>query len=72
MFIIIIINLNIVLISFQPIYVASLCAELRDPHKPNISRHLAGILLKNALVAKDDARQLALNQRWNSLMPEVC
>eukprot|EP00474_Spongospora_subterranea_P008852 CRZ09310.1 hypothetical protein [Spongospora subterranea] len=54
-----------------PVYVTSLCTELRDPQKPPVSRHLAGILLKNSLVAKDDARQAILHQRWNGLQHEV-
>jgi hypothetical protein len=59
------------LTSFQqsnyPSYIASLAAELSNAQKPADSRRLAGILLKNSLDARDDARKLELQAKWGQL-----
>jgi importin subunit beta-1 len=54
-----------------PGFLASLSAELASAAKPPDSRRLAGLILKNALDAKDDVRKRALHQRWTALDPAL-
>ncbi|KAL6780085.1 IPB1 [Auxenochlorella protothecoides x Auxenochlorella symbiontica] len=50
-----------------PSFVLSLAAELGSGDKPVSSRRLAGLVLKNALDAKEASRQAGLSERWMSL-----
>ncbi|KAL4428164.1 hypothetical protein ABPG75_002253 [Micractinium tetrahymenae] len=48
-----------------------LSAELADGAKPLDARRLAGLILKNTLDAKDDARKKALVHQWVSADPNM-
>jgi importin subunit beta-1 len=48
-------------------FLGSLAYELSNSEKPPESRRLAGLVLKNNLDAKDDARKAALVSRWESV-----
>ena len=48
-----------------------LSSELTNEEKPNDSRQMAGITLKNTLDAKDAATQAALASRWRALEANV-
>lgn len=48
-------------------FLLSLAGELSSDEKPVDSRKLAGLILKNALDAKEQHRKLELVQRWLSL-----
>ncbi|KAL5719053.1 Importin subunit beta-1 [Ranunculus cassubicifolius] len=50
-----------------PAFLLSLSKELANDEKPVTSRQLAGLVLKNALDAKDIQRKSELVQRWLSL-----
>lgn len=50
-----------------PAFLLSLSKELANDEKPVTSRQLAGLVLKNALDAKDQQRKNELVQRWLSL-----
>ncbi|PIN14451.1 Karyopherin (importin) beta 1 [Handroanthus impetiginosus] len=50
-----------------PGFLLSLSAELANEEKPVDSRKLAGLVLKNALDAKEQHRKYELMQRWLSL-----
>ncbi|KAI5568470.1 hypothetical protein POPTR_012G017500v4 [Populus trichocarpa] len=50
-----------------PSFLLSLSGELANDEKPVDSRKLAGLILKNALDAKEQHRKLELVQRWLSL-----
>ncbi|KAM0946031.1 putative importin-beta domain, armadillo-like helical, importin beta family [Dioscorea sansibarensis] len=50
-----------------PIFLLSLSRELANNDKPVDSRKLAGLILKNALDAKEQHRKNELTQRWLSL-----
>lgn len=50
-----------------PGFVLALSGELATNEKPVESRKLAGLILKNALDAKEHHRRLELTQRWLSL-----
>ncbi|KAL3653658.1 Importin subunit beta-1 [Castilleja foliolosa] len=50
-----------------PAFLLSLSAELASEEKPVDSRRLAGLILKNALDAKEQHRRFELFQRWLSL-----
>ncbi|KAB1201144.1 Importin subunit beta-1 [Morella rubra] len=50
-----------------PSFLLSLAGELSNEDKPVESRKLAGLILKNALDAKEQHRKLELVQRWLSL-----
>ncbi|XAR71612.1 hypothetical protein NMG60_11017972 [Bertholletia excelsa] len=50
-----------------PVFLLSLAGELANNDKPVDSRKLAGLILKNALDAKDQHRKFELVQRWLSL-----
>lgn len=54
-----------------PQYIGLLSQELRDEAKPSVSRHLAGIQIKNALTGKSREFSEIAHQRWFSLAPEV-
>ncbi|KAG1660011.1 hypothetical protein FOA52_009831 [Chlamydomonas sp. UWO 241] len=54
-----------------PGFVASLSAELSTNGKPVDSRRLAGLIMKNMLDAKEDARKRELHARWVSLDPAL-
>jgi len=48
-------------------YFKALAQELAGEEKPKIARQLSGLLLKNALAAKDPIRNQELRKRWASL-----
>ncbi|XP_047333242.1 importin subunit beta-1-like [Impatiens glandulifera] len=50
-----------------PSFLLSLSGELSNDEKPVESRKLAGLILKNALDAKEQHRKIELVQRWLSL-----
>ncbi|XP_074281624.1 importin subunit beta-1-like [Silene latifolia] len=50
-----------------PSFLLSLAGELSNEEKPAESRKLAGLILKNALDAKDQHRKFELVQRWLAL-----
>eukprot|EP00879_Flechtneria_rotunda_P012371 GHRR01012918.1.p1 GENE.GHRR01012918.1~~GHRR01012918.1.p1 ORF type:complete len:702 (+),score=217.59 GHRR01012918.1:232-2106(+) len=50
-----------------PGFLASLAAELSTAQKPADSRCLAGLVLKNTLDAKDEARKVELQARWSAV-----
>ncbi|KAI4337988.1 hypothetical protein L6164_016346 [Bauhinia variegata] len=52
-----------------PGFLLSLSGELASDEKPVDSRKLAGLILKNALDAKEENRKRELVQRWLSLDP---
>ncbi|QHO29700.1 hypothetical protein HN51_018115 [Arachis hypogaea] len=54
-----------------PGFLVSLSGELANDDKPVDSRKLAGLILKNALDAKDENRKRELVHRWLSLDPAV-
>ncbi|CAA0830895.1 Importin subunit beta-1 [Striga hermonthica] len=54
-----------------PAFLLSLSGELANEEKPVESRKLAGLILKNALDAKEQHRKHELFQRWLSLDPAV-
>ncbi|KAG2676993.1 hypothetical protein I3760_12G077600 [Carya illinoinensis] len=54
-----------------PSFLLSLAGELSNDDKPVESRKLAGLILKNALDAKEQHRKLELVQRWLSLDTSV-
>lgn len=49
----------------------SCAGELANNDKPTEVRQLAGLILKNALDAKDDARRKHLQEKWVALPAEV-
>ena len=54
-----------------PEFVVALARELATEGKDLLARQLAGLCLKNLLVAKDDALQAAKHNAWKTLAPEV-
>jgi importin subunit beta-1 len=50
-----------------PGFLSALARELADESKPQDARRLAGLVLKNALDAKDDLRRAELHARWSSI-----
>jgi importin subunit beta-1 len=54
-----------------PEFVVALARELATDGKDLLARQLAGLCLKNLLVAKDDALQAAKHNAWKTLAPEV-
>ncbi|XP_057415183.1 importin subunit beta-1-like [Lotus japonicus] len=54
-----------------PSFLYSLAGELANDDKPAESRKLAGLILKNALDAKEQHRKVELIQRWLSLDPAL-
>jgi importin subunit beta-1 len=64
-------QLNLFQQNDYPGYIASLAAELQNSGKPADSRRLAGILLKNSLDARDDARKLELQAKWGQLPADL-
>ncbi|KAL6177827.1 hypothetical protein ACLB2K_049349 [Fragaria x ananassa] len=54
-----------------PSFLFSLAAELANDDKPVESRKLAGLILKNALDAKEQHRKFELAQRWIALDPNA-
>lgn len=54
-----------------PGYVMALTQELANPQKPPETRQLAGVMLKNLVDAKEDARKAELLARWTTLPPDV-
>ncbi|KAJ7945076.1 importin subunit beta-1-like [Quillaja saponaria] len=54
-----------------PSFLLSLAGELGNDDKPVESRKLAGLILKNALDAKEQHRKIELVQRWLSLDSSV-
>ncbi|ONI25671.1 hypothetical protein PRUPE_2G313900 [Prunus persica] len=54
-----------------PLFLLSLSRELANEERPVESRKLAGLILKNALDAKEQHRKLDLVQRWLALETSV-
>lgn len=54
-----------------PSFMASLSAELSNAAKPADARRLSGLILKNALDAKEDIRKRELQARWVALDPTL-
>lgn len=54
-----------------PSFMLSMASELANPGKPNDARRLAGLVLKNALDAKEDARKRELQQHWIQCDPAL-
>lgn len=54
-----------------PEYLCGLCMELGDNKKNPGSRRLAGIILKNTLVAKEESSRFKLARRWLNLAGDV-
>ncbi|KAL5551558.1 hypothetical protein UlMin_001734 [Ulmus minor] len=54
-----------------PSFLLSLAGELANDEKPAESRKLAGLILKNALDAKEQQRKFELVQRWLALDQNV-
>lgn len=54
-----------------PGFLTSLAAELSNAAKPADSRRLAGLVLKNTLDAKDEARKADLQARWGAVDPVI-
>lgn len=54
-----------------PSFLASLAAELSNIQKPADSRRLAGLVLKNTLDAKDEARKADMQARWAAVDPSL-
>ncbi|KAL6127258.1 hypothetical protein ACLB2K_075299 [Fragaria x ananassa] len=54
-----------------PLFLLSLSRELANEEKPVESRKLAGLILKNALDAKEQHRKSDLVQRWLALDPSA-
>ena len=54
-----------------PSFLFSLAGELANDEKPAESRKLAGLILKNALDAKEQHRKIEFVQRWLSLDPTL-
>lgn len=52
-----------------PGFISAVSQELANSAKPPDSRRLAGLILKNALDAKDEARKRELHARWTALDP---
>eukprot|EP00798_Chlamydomonas_sp_ICE-L_P030705 gene30705-35732_t len=52
-----------------PSFIASLSAELSNNSKTADSRRLAGLILKNMLDAKEEARKQEMHHRWVALDP---
>lgn len=52
-------------------FVLALCVELATEGKPETNRQLAGIYLKNLIVAQDDAIQQIKTERWISCDPNI-
>jgi importin subunit beta-1 len=50
-----------------PGFLSALARELADESKPADARRLAGLVLKNALDAKDDLRRAELHARWSGV-----
>lgn len=54
-----------------PGFLISLAAELGNVNKPPDSRRLAGLVLKNNLDAKEEARKADLQRRWGTVDPAL-
>jgi len=48
-------------------FLTSLAGEIANEQKPPETRRLAGLILKNALDARDDARKAELQEKWVAL-----
>jgi importin subunit beta-1 len=48
-------------------FLTGLASELGNDQKPPETRQLAGLILKNAVTSKDEARKAELQQRWLSI-----
>lgn len=53
-----------------PAYLTSLCTVLSNGQAQPLARQLAGLMLKNALVSKDEVTQNQLGQRWLTTVEE--
>ena len=45
-------------------FLTSLAGEIANEQKPPETRRLAGLILKNALDARDEARKAELQEKW--------
>jgi len=54
-----------------PMFAVLLAHELANPEKAEGGRRLAGLILKNSIDAKDEARKLALISAWMEIDPNV-
>jgi len=54
-----------------PEYITAVALELATEGKDVRARQLAGLCLKNVLVAKDDALQQAKHEAWKTIAPET-
>jgi len=54
-----------------PLFLLSLASELGNNEKPPDSRKLAGLILKNALDAKEEPRKIQLTNQWIALDQQV-
>ncbi len=52
-------------------FLVNLVVELADENKPNSSRQMAGILLKNTLTSKDENKFKQLKIQWQNLDEEI-
>ena len=52
-------------------FLTSLSAELANEQKPPETRRLAGLILKNALDARDEGRKAELQQKWLEIDPNT-
>ena len=48
-------------------FLTSLAGEIANEQKPPETRRLAGLILKNALDARDEARKAELQEKWLQL-----
>jgi len=53
------------------LFLQMLCQELATEERPAITRRLAGLIIKNALTAKEEGRKQQLHQKWLSLEQNV-
>jgi len=54
-----------------PMYLQQLCAQVQNPKLPIPARQLAGIQLKNTIVARDEQRRHELEKRWLLLQQQI-
>ncbi|KAJ3437744.1 importin subunit beta-1 [Anaeramoeba flamelloides] len=54
-----------------PVFLVLLAEELKSEEKPNESRQLAGIILKNTFVSKDEQKKIELANVWCNFKEDV-
>lgn len=55
----------------KAVFLLSLCGELANNDRDPFSRKLAGLILKNALDAGDEAKRMQLHTAWMQLDPTI-